>query len=741
MEYLSNETVKTTRLLFNTSKTEEEFKYLDKLNKTNIRLINKFLRSNTDEIGVKRRYQTILCDLKQIELKIKRSLEIARGIKHGRGLHKKRSDRIRWQDVASAFQTRVRTGAIINLVHKDPKAFLEDCISLIKSRVQNALKRGMIGLKLNLELSANFIIPTSGEEDAKYFNTSNSVVLQSSSITSILKNFIEDICNQMGGFAERNSGWAFLSINYLLVCINKYSPLQAGTYVSLPPKLSNRKKAAILNIHNNDNLCFIYCILAGMYKMYSREIASYSHFNIEKMFNLAGIQFPIKLADIHKFEKQNPSISVNVFGFNDNLEIEGPYYHTNQIKEIHCNLLILENDNLHHYCLIQDLSSLLYRTITKHDHKLYICCRCLNHFNTNDRLEKHSLNCMNHKAVKITLPEKNILEFQNLKALSRKPFVIYADFESLLKKIEGCSNTDIKSYTLNYQLHEACSVAFNIVCSFNENYNSFKLFRGRNPQIWFIEQLELLSTELFSILKASTTNIMNPMSREEKSTYYSTNNCPVCLCEFSIANPKVRHHDHFTGNFISPLCTNCNLQIKIDYSVPIFFHNLSGYDIHLFVLDLVKKYNVNVIHIIFHETYISLAVKINQIKFIFLDSYRFMAASLNELVSNLKSEQLIHTKSHFPNLDQFELVTRKGIYPYDYIDNFDKFNETCLPEKHHFFSMLAKEEISDNNYSHAIKIWNIFECKTLGEYSDLYLKTDVLLLSDVFENFRIFVFS
>lgn len=197
MEFPTNETVKIVKKMLKISRTKEEFKNLKKLNNTNIRLLTKFLRNNNGKIGIKRRYQSILCDLHQIDLKIRKSLAITNDVKSGKGFYKKRSDRIQWKDVASAFQSRIRTGAIINIVHKDPKAFLEDCIPLIESRTQNALKQNMIGLKLNLELSANFIIPTSGEEDIKYFNTSNVVILISSSIKSLLRDLIEDILNQV----------------------------------------------------------------------------------------------------------------------------------------------------------------------------------------------------------------------------------------------------------------------------------------------------------------------------------------------------------------------------------------------------------------------------------------------------------------------------------------------------------------------------------------------------------------
>ena len=82
------------------------------------------------------------------------------------------------------------------------------------------------------------------------------------------------------------------------------------------------------------------------------------------------------------------------------------------------------------------------------------------------------------------------------------------------------------------------------------------------------------------------------------------------------------------------------------------------------------------------------------------------------------------------------MFLRKGVYPYEYMDSWEKFDETALPPKKDFYSNLNLEDISDEDYAHAQKVWDVFKIKNLGEYHDLYVQSDTLLLADVYENFR-----
>ena len=132
------------------------------------------------------------------------------------------------------------------------------------------------------------------------------------------------------------------------------------------------------------------------------------------------------------------------------------------------------------------------------------------------------------------------------------------------------------------------------------------------------------------------------------------------------------------------------------------------------------------------EKYISFSL--GQLRFI--DSAQFLPASLDKLVAVNPPEAFQITAQHEPNRERRELLMRKGVYPYEYMDTWDRFTEPKLPQKEVFYSKLSDAHISNKDYTHAQKVWETFGCKTLGDYSDLFCRTDVLLLVDMYETFR-----
>ena len=200
---------------------------------------------------------------------------------------------------------------------------------------------------------------------------------------------------------------------------------------------------------------------------------------------------------------------------------------------------------------------------------------------------------------------------------------------------------------------------------------------------------------------------------------------------------------------IEDLLIKSNLKLRVNpeqLKIPVIFHNLRGYDSHFIMQEIGE--------IVKNNTYTKKngeksqmninAIPNNMEKYMafmlgyhltFIDSFQFMSSSLEKLVSNLPKETLKYTSERFKG-DKFDLMIRKGVYPYDYMDSFKKFEDTVLPTKDQFYSLLNDEHISDEDYQHAENVWKMFFMKNMGEYHDLYLQSDILLLADVFENFR-----
>ena len=167
-------------------------------------------------------------------------------------------------------------------------------------------------------------------------------------------------------------------------------------------------------MQNKDNKCFLWCVLRSLNpKSNHPERIDKELMEKENTLNMEGIEYPVSLKDLNQFEKQNPSISITVYGYEGKSVY--PLRNSNNMDREHkIRLMLIEKDGVKHYCLVKNLSRLLSSQVSKQNGKKYFCDRCLNPFWCEKSLNTHLEYCSNCEGVKINLPkEGTILKFKN----------------------------------------------------------------------------------------------------------------------------------------------------------------------------------------------------------------------------------------------------------------------------------------------------------------------------------------
>ena len=393
------------------------------------------------------------------------------------------------------------------------------------------------------------------------------------------------------------------------------------------------------------------------------------------------------------------------------------------------------NSDKYHYVYINDFNRLIYNK-TKHKEKKWFCTRCLQHFSSKNVLDKYKENyLMINDKPKVEL-SSGYISFKNYSNKIRVPFKIYADFECILRKSKKSSNDIEKDSSWNVKLqdHVPCGFGYKEVCIDDKFSKDIVVYRVREQAKGCVNEFIDAILNEYEYCKTVVKDHFNKnliMSMEEEELFQEANKCWICGKLLELMDEKVRDHCHITGKFRGTAHFSCNANFKITKRVPVIFHNLKGYDGHLIMKEL-SNFDV-VIDVIPYglEKYMAIIVIRN---LVFIDSMQFMKDSLDDLVKNLDDRDFNYLSREYSSRG-LELIKQKGVYPYEYMDSFKKFDECELPSKDKFYSSLKGKGISDEDYERAINVWNISNIKNLGEYHDLYLKTDFLLLCDVFETF------
>ena len=547
------------------------------------------------------------------------------------------------------------------------------------------------------------------------------------------------------------SGWVFLEVENLTLHTDIWDPIKGSSYIDLPPELKNKK--AIVNMKNKDNnKCLLWSVLRGLNpKDRDAERIDKDLKSKENTLNMEGIEYPVSLKDIKRFEKQNPEISVSVLGYSKDEKIYPLRISKKENKrKNNIVLLLIKDGDKSHYCLVKNLSALLSSQVNKHKSKLYFCLNCLNGFDTMEKLEKHKEYCDEEESIKINMPKPDTyIKFKNYLYSERAPFAIYADFECYNKLIHTNTPDPNKSYTNKLTIHEPASFVYYIK-SFNESIYKSKLRSYVKENEEDPDVIDVFINWLESDVKIISELGNEPMkiTEKEQEQFYKASNCWICGQLLNLED-RVRDHCHFTGRYRGAAHNRCNLKYSKPNNISVFFHNLTGYDSHLFI----KKLGVTTGPIDCipnnEENYISFSKNIKTgeytnkkgetkdkyFKIVFKDSMKFLLSSVEALVKNLPKEGFKNIEKYFTP-EQVKLLKQKGFFPYDYIDDIEKLKDTKPPTQEAFYSKLTGHGINNYNYQHVLNVWKTFKMKTFKEYLELYNISDVLLLADVFENFR-----
>jgi hypothetical protein len=645
-----------------------------------------------------------------------------------------------------AIKKKVKKYVITPNGNYDPSYFLTITEDEVKTLINSETEPRNVRMSLACEMVRSD--PKTGEEvsTVAHFGSNNHKPIGMDDTEETQGIMREKILKSFSEYQRRGSGWRLRRVTRLEIHIGEFRPLRGMKHEPLHKSIASKK--AIINMKNDDDECFKGAVTRALNPtdIHPERITKELKGQSEEL-DWEGTEFPTPVDGIKRFEKNN-NININVFSADEKLKVY-PLRVSGKSNPI--RLFLWKN----HYSVVKDMSRLVGSQISNNEHKKYICDRCLNSFGSDELLEKHLELCSNNDYQRHEYRKPgSTTKFENYEKIQEFPIVIYADFECYINRLDEEEKSPDRSSTTLYQKHNPSGFCYYIKFFDNSIYKPklvhyTQQYEGEDITKKFVDLLEEETLDIHKRFKTPAPNNMTPEGIED---YCMSTQCYACGEEFTEEDYKVSDHCHYTGEYRGAAHNSCNLRMRQPKFIPVLFHNLEGYDAHLFIRNLgVSSGDIGCIPKT-EEKYISFTKEVvvdtfenkdgkeKEIKrkLRFLDSFKFMASSLDKLAKGLGKddfENLDLMTSHYTT-EQREILKQKGVYPYEYMNEFDRLEETSLPPRSKLFSSLTNGDISDTDYKRAQNVWNTFGMKTMRDYHDLYLKTDVLLLADIMENFR-----
>ena len=405
---------------------------------------------------------------------------------------------------------------------------------------------------------------------------------------------------------------------HLYINFHKLALTRGGSYIELPKWLKSKK--AVINPQNKDEKCFKWAAIGALHheeiKNNPEKISLLRSY--ENQHNWKGLEFPVSIKKIDKFDKNKPGIAVNVLF--SNKKSQNIYTARRSQRNVKCkkqfNLLIIVDGEKSHYITIKSISRLLSKLNGKTKRAYHFCMNCLNRFRTLSARDKHYDYCSSNGHVKVKMSTE-----KDGQCLFNVPFMLYADFESILKLVDERYRDKMNrmktgrkckaSYIEKINRHVSSRWCVHNTFAYGDVPDPFKMYRDQDCVEMFAEYIGEEVKQLYETFsRQPMTKLTDVLKREHEAAEKSR----ICLKEFNEPkNKKVRDHFHYISLYRRAAHNNCYLKYRVPDHIPIVFHKLSGYDANLFIKELGRWFNKNDIGVILEnkEKYISFNVKIN----------------------------------------------------------------------------------------------------------------------------------